>query len=53
VSKLYYRAARPETVAAFAVAFGEIAIEVDGHKRRGSGWPSWVITTTVDTSPYW
>jgi LmbE family N-acetylglucosaminyl deacetylase len=53
VSKLYYRAARPEAIDAYEFALGELVMDVDGQARRGPGWPGWVITTTIDTSEHW
>ena len=53
VSKLYYQAVRPEMIAAYESALGPLVMNVDGVERRGPGWPSWVITTTIDTTQYW
>jgi LmbE family N-acetylglucosaminyl deacetylase len=53
VSKLYYFAVRPESLAAYESALGPLVMNVDGVERRGPGWPSWVITTTIDTTQYW
>jgi hypothetical protein len=44
---------RPESIAAYEFALGELVMDVDGQARRGPGWPSWVITTTIDTSEHW
>ena len=53
VAKLYYKAARQETIAAYEAAFGELVMEVDGQQRRSPGWASWLVTTSLDTSEYW
>jgi LmbE family N-acetylglucosaminyl deacetylase len=53
VAKLYYKAARPETMAAYEAAFGELVMQVDGQERRSAGWTPWLITTTIDTEAYW
>jgi LmbE family N-acetylglucosaminyl deacetylase len=53
VSKLYYRAFGSDLMAAYEAAFGELVMHVDGQERRAPGWPSWLITTRVDTAAYW
>jgi LmbE family N-acetylglucosaminyl deacetylase len=53
VSKLYYVAPRPERMATYEDAFGELAMEIDGQRRRNPGWADWTVTTTVDTERYW
>jgi LmbE family N-acetylglucosaminyl deacetylase len=53
VAKLYYKAARPETISAYEAAFGELVMEVDGQERRSPGWAPWLITTTIETEAYW
>jgi LmbE family N-acetylglucosaminyl deacetylase len=53
VSKLYYLALTGPMIKAFAQAFGEVVITVNGEERRPVAWPEWAITTTVDTSLYW
>lgn len=52
-SKLYYRAARAEYMAAYEEAFGELVMHVDDEQRRSPGWQNWVITTTVNAGPRW
>ncbi len=53
VSKLYYRAAVSEWIAAYESAFGELVMEIDGHERRSPGWADWTITTRVDATEHW
>jgi LmbE family N-acetylglucosaminyl deacetylase len=53
VSKLYYKAAGAETMAAYEAAFGELIMQVDGQERRAPGWTSWTITTRLDTTEHW
>jgi LmbE family N-acetylglucosaminyl deacetylase len=53
VSKLYYRAARAEYMAAYEEAFGELVMHIDGEERRSPGWQNWVITTTVNAASRW
>ena len=52
VSKFYYRTVTEEGAAAYQAAFGELAMEVDGQKRRLVSWQPWAITTQVDTAAY-
>jgi LmbE family N-acetylglucosaminyl deacetylase len=53
VSKFYYLATSRERLAAYDAVFGESAMTVDGVKRSISGWPSWAITTHIDSAAYW
>ncbi len=53
VSKLYYRAARAETVDDLEGAFGEMEMHVDGQMRRGHGAPDRKISTSIDATDYW
>jgi LmbE family N-acetylglucosaminyl deacetylase len=53
VSKLYYRSFRAAEGAAYQAALGDLVMMIDGAKRRLSSWPSWAITTRLDTSAYW
>ena len=53
VSKLYYRVASRPFIEAYEAAFGELTMEIDGERRSSQGWPSWEITTRVDTAAYW
>jgi LmbE family N-acetylglucosaminyl deacetylase len=53
VAKLYYLA-WPESVwSAYQEAFRELVSTVDGIERRARPWPEWMLTTTIDTRPYW
>ncbi len=53
VSKLYYRAARAQYMAAYEEAFGELVMHIDDEERRSPGWANWVITTTVNAGTRW
>jgi LmbE family N-acetylglucosaminyl deacetylase len=53
VSKLYYMAWTQEEVELFQSAFGELAMQINGHRRRSIPWQEWAITTQVDTSAHW
>jgi LmbE family N-acetylglucosaminyl deacetylase len=53
VSKLYYRAARAETVDDLEGAFGEMEMHIDGELRRGHGAPAWMISTSIDATDHW
>jgi LmbE family N-acetylglucosaminyl deacetylase len=53
VSKLYYMAITPERAAAYAEAFGEIAIEVDGTERLPVVLPDWLVRTRIDAGDHW
>jgi LmbE family N-acetylglucosaminyl deacetylase len=52
VTKLYYFADLDDYLAIYQEDFGELAILVDGKKRRAQGWNDWAITTAVDTREY-
>ena len=53
VSKLYYRVATCQELAAYQAAFGELVMHIDGIERRAHGWEEWAITTRIDTFAYW
>ena len=53
VAKLYYLAESRAKIAAYAAAFGDTAMTVDGVTRKVPGWNEWAITTRLDTSAYW
>ena len=53
VSKLYYFAWREATWAAYQDALRQITFKVDGEQRNAVSWPDWMVTTTLDTRPYW
>jgi LmbE family N-acetylglucosaminyl deacetylase len=50
VSKLYYLAWDDETWAGYEAAFKKLVSVVDGVERRATPWPSWALTTIVDTA---
>jgi LmbE family N-acetylglucosaminyl deacetylase len=52
VSKLYYRVATSEKLAAYQAAFGDLAMCIDGCERRAVGWEPWAITTDLDIRAY-
>lgn len=52
-AKLYYMAWSEEKWAAYQAAFKDLKVTVDGRDRRATPWPSWAITTSVDTQKYW
>ncbi len=53
VTKLYYLISSHQAMKELEVAFGELAIEVDGKKRHSAGWEKWAVTTQLDTTDYW
>jgi LmbE family N-acetylglucosaminyl deacetylase len=53
VSKLYFIAWSPKRSAAYQAALRKLAINVDGEERQVVPWPTWAITTVVDTSLVW
>ena len=53
VSKLYYLAWDDSLWAAYQEAFGVIVSKVDGVSRQATAWPSWAITTVIDTRDAW
>lgn len=53
VSKLYYLAWPLSKWEAYQAALKQLSVMVDGHRRIATPYPDWVITTKVDTSPYW
>jgi LmbE family N-acetylglucosaminyl deacetylase len=53
VSKLYYLAWDDKAWAAYAEAFKVLVSHVDGVVRAATAWPSWAITTVVDTRAAW
>jgi LmbE family N-acetylglucosaminyl deacetylase len=53
VSKLYFIAWSPEKWAAYEAALKKLVFRVDGQERQATPWPSWAITTVVDTSRVW
>jgi LmbE family N-acetylglucosaminyl deacetylase len=53
VSKLYFIAWGEEKWAAYQAALKKLVCRVDGQERQATPWPSWAITTVVDTSRVW
>ena len=53
VAKLYYLAWDERTWAAYQEAFRTLVSTVDGVSRQATPWPSWAITTVVDTRAVW
>jgi len=53
VAKFYYMIWPPSKWAAYQAAFKDLKTVVDGVERRATPWPDWVLTTIVDTNPYW
>jgi LmbE family N-acetylglucosaminyl deacetylase len=50
VSKLYYLAWDEEMWAAYEAAFKKLVSTVDGVERQATPWPTWSLTTIVDTA---
>jgi len=53
VSKLYFIAWSPEKWAAYQAALKRLVFKIDGEERQATAWPSWAITTVIDTSRVW
>ena len=53
VSKLYFIAWSPGKWAAYQAALKRLVFKVDGEERQATPWPTWAITTVVDTSRVW
>lgn len=53
VSKLYYMAWTQEEIDLYQSAFGELAMQINGHRRSSIPWREWAITTQIDTSVHW
>ncbi len=53
VSKLYYMVETKEDLEVHEDAFGDLVMNINDQERRPVGWPSWAITTQVDSSEYW
>lgn len=53
VAKLYYLAWPVMTWAAYQEALKKLTVTVDGVERQAVPWPDWMITTAIDTRPYW
>lgn len=52
VSKLYYMVAEAAEMAAYQDAFGDLVMTIDGTERRAMSWPSWSVTTRIDTAAF-
>jgi LmbE family N-acetylglucosaminyl deacetylase len=53
VSKLYYMAETDDVFALYQSVFGNLVMHIDGAKRGIVPWPSWSVTTKIDTWKYW
>jgi LmbE family N-acetylglucosaminyl deacetylase len=49
VPKFYYLAWDEATWAVYEAAFKKLTVTVDGVERQATPWPSWALTTVVDT----
>ncbi|MFP3853488.1 MAG: PIG-L deacetylase family protein [Anaerolineales bacterium] len=52
VDKAYYFGNTEETLDLYQQAFGELKMEINGGPRTPVGWPSWALSTRIDTSEY-
>jgi LmbE family N-acetylglucosaminyl deacetylase len=52
VSKLYYMAWTQSDVETYHAAFGELAMQINGHRRSSVAWPEWSITTRIDATAH-
>lgn len=53
VLKLYYIAWAKRKWEAYQAAFRTLKVTVDGYERQASPWPSWAVTTRIDTRSFW
>jgi LmbE family N-acetylglucosaminyl deacetylase len=53
VSKLYYMAWTQEDVELYESAFGELTMQVNGHRRSSAPWQEWAVTTRIDATAHW
>ncbi len=53
VSKLYYMAETEEVFAVYQSVFGDLVMQIDGVKRGIVSWPTWSVTTRIDTWNHW
>jgi LmbE family N-acetylglucosaminyl deacetylase len=53
VSKLYYMAWTQDDVELYQSAFGELTMQINGHRRGSAPWQEWSITTRLDASAHW
>jgi LmbE family N-acetylglucosaminyl deacetylase len=42
-----------EDVALYQSAFGELTMQINGHRRGSAPWQEWAITTRIDASAHW
>lgn len=52
ISKLYYMAVTREVLEVYQSVFGDLVMHIDGVERRGSGWPEWSITTSINAQAH-
>jgi LmbE family N-acetylglucosaminyl deacetylase len=53
VSKFYFIAWSADKWAAYQAALKTLVFRIDGEERRAMPWPSWGLTTVLDTSSVW
>jgi LmbE family N-acetylglucosaminyl deacetylase len=53
VAKLYYRAFSQAEIDLYELAFGRIAMTIDGIERACVAWPDWAISASIDASDEW
>ncbi len=53
VSKLYYMAETEELFSVYQSIFGDLVMSIDGVKRGIVTWPTWSLSTCIDTWDYW
>src|SRR5579883_1233478 len=53
VSKLYYMAETEELFSVYQSVFGDLVMSIDGVKRGIVTWPTWSLSTCIDTWDYW
>jgi len=53
VAKLYFIAWSAEKWTAYQAALRKLVFNVNGEERQATPWPSWAITTVLDTSAVW
>jgi LmbE family N-acetylglucosaminyl deacetylase len=52
VAKLYYRVFPVSEVARYEAVFGELTMQVDGHRREAVKWSDWAVSARLDTSAH-
>jgi LmbE family N-acetylglucosaminyl deacetylase len=53
VAKLYYMMASQSLITQYQNVFGDLVMTIDGIERRPANVQDWMITSVVDTGPYW